>query len=147
EVGSLYLHMGQPMQAWGYYRMIDEPAPVREVIENYQPTEEEDLQGVIQLAFYEGLAPKKGFDLLLERYGTCSAITTLSSAELPHSDEVKHHCIKALVRQLYRDLRSSLTSATSEKFGAAPSIADAPEGTPGVVRQLIEGRDYLFEED
>jgi hypothetical protein len=147
EVGKLYLDVGQPTQAYYYFKMIDELGPVREAIEKYQAKEDEELQGVIQLAFYEGLAPTKGFDLLLERYGTCSAITTLSSSELPHSEEVKHHCIKALVRQLYRDLRSSLASAITEKFGAAPSIADAPEGTPGVVRQLIQGRDYLFEED
>lgn len=147
EVGRLYLELGQPVHAWGYFKMIDEPGPVREAIEKFEPVDDEEVQGIIQLAFYEGLAPKKGFDLLLQRFGTCSAITTLSSSELPHSDEVKQHCIQALVRQLYRDLRSSLQSAITERFGAAPSIADAPEDAPGVVRQLIDGRDYLFEED
>ncbi len=147
EAGGLYLKAGQPVQAWGFYRMIDEPGPVREAIDKHQPAEDEDIQGIIQLAFYEGLSPKKGFDMILERYGTCSAITTLGSGEQAHADDVKHHCIKALVRRLYADLRSSLTAAITEKFSVAPAIADAPEGQPGVIAALIEGRDYLFGED
>jgi hypothetical protein len=140
EAGSLHLKAGQLAQAWGFYRMIDEPGPVREAIEMHNPSEDEDVQALIQLAFYEGLSPKKGFELLLSRYGTCSAITTLGGGEREHGDDVKQYCIKALVRRLHADLRSSLIAAISEHF---PISGEPPES----IVELMKGRDYLFGED
>ena len=113
EVGGQFLEAGQPAQAWSYFRMIDDPKPVQEALEKLQPGEDDDIQPIIQLAFYEGLAPRKGFDLLLGRYGTCSAVTTMSSAELPFGDDVRQYCIKALVRRLYADLRANLANAVA----------------------------------
>ncbi|MBY0228688.1 MAG: hypothetical protein K2W96_05345 [Gemmataceae bacterium] len=139
EVGTLFLGTRELGQAWSYFRMIDEPGPVKEALEAYEPGEDDDIQPIVQLAFYEALAPRKGFDLLLSRYGTCSAITTMSSAELPFGDDVKQHCIKALVRRLTDDLKASLSNAIAEKEGTPP-----PDGT---VAQLIAGRDWLFGED
>jgi hypothetical protein len=147
EAGSLYLQAGMLPQAWGLFRMIDEPAPVRQAIEAAHPAEDDDVQGLVQLAFYEGLAPKKGFDLLLQRYGTCSAITTLSSGEAQLSDDVKQHCVKALVRRLYSDLCASLRAAIAEAVGTAPEAPSTPEEPPGTLAKLMEGRDYLFGED
>ncbi|MGL4549921.1 MAG: hypothetical protein ACRC33_01935 [Gemmataceae bacterium] len=143
EVGGLLLKDGNLPQAWTYYRMIDEPAPVREALAAYDPAEGEDIQGVIQLALYEGLNPQKGFELVLKNYGTCSAITTLSGAEALN-DEQRQHCIKALVRTLYHDLRSNVAAVIREKEPAPP---ESPRDTPGVLVKLIEGRDWLFGDD
>lgn len=147
EVGGLFLRAGNLPQAWFYFRMIGEPGPVRDALEAYQPGEEEDIQPVVHVAFYEGAHPTKGFDWILSRYGICSAITTVGSGELPHGDEVRQYCIKALVRSLYNDLRHRLTAEIEARFGVAPGGSDAPPNTPGVLRQLIEGRDWLFAED
>src|SRR6476661_3921304 len=37
EVGDLYLKNGNLPQAWVFFRMIEEPEPVREALEKYQP--------------------------------------------------------------------------------------------------------------
>lgn len=146
EVGHLLLKSGQLAPAWTYFRMIDEPAPVREALEKFDPAEGEDIQGVIQLAFYEGLSPKKGFDLVLRNYGTCSAITTLSGAESLNED-ARNHCIQALVRTLYRDLCANLAGLVAERFGTSPVPPDGPMDTPGALHQLVDGRDWLFADD
>ena len=147
EVGGLLIEAGNLPQAWFYFRMIGEPAAVRSALEAYQPAEDEDLQPLVSVAFYEGVHPTKGFDWILSRYGICSAITTAGSGEIPHGEEVRQYCIRALVRSLYGDLRARLTGEIEAKVGVAPSGSDDPPDTPGVLRKLIEGRDYLFTED
>jgi hypothetical protein len=147
HVGGLYLQAGQLPQAWAYFRMLNEPEPVRQALEAYQPKEDEDLQALVQIAFYEGVHPRKGFDWILNRFGLCNAITTLSSQELPHPPEVRQACIQALVRALYAELRDRLIAEIERHDEKPPAEASAPPNTRGVVRQLIAGRDWLFEED
>jgi hypothetical protein len=147
HVGELYLREGQLAQAWAYFRMLNEPEAVRRILDTYQPGEEEDVQPLVQIAFYEGVHPHKGFDWILQRFGLCNAITTLSSQELPHPPEVRHYCIRALVRALYAELRERLSAEIERHDGKPPAEASAPPDTRGVIRQLIAGRDWLFGED
>ncbi len=107
-VGQLYLDEKHFSGAWYFFNMIGEREAVVEALAKHQPGPDEDLQPIIHLAFYEGLLPKKGFDLILERYGICNAITTLGSQDLPHPPEVKTYCISRLVRALHRELRERL---------------------------------------
>jgi hypothetical protein len=147
EVGGLHLDAGNIPQAWVYFRMIEEPDAVRTALDRHQPGDDEDLQPLIQIAFYEGIHPKKGFDWVLSRYGICSAITTVGGGNLPHAEEDKQYFIRALVRALYAELRVRLTADIEHRFSIAPAGADEPPDTPGVVRKLIEGRDWLFEDE
>src|SRR5208282_3654142 len=83
-VCRLYLDEGNIPQAWPYARMLGEPQPVAAALDQYRPAEGEDIQQLVHIAFYEGVNPRKGFDWILDRFGLCNAITTLSSQELPH---------------------------------------------------------------
>jgi hypothetical protein len=140
HVGRLYLDEGNIAEAWFYFRMLGEPEPVATALAEHVPTEDEDLQPLVQLAFYEGLAPKKGFDWILKRYGICNAITTLGSQELPHAPEVKRYCVAELVRSLYAELRERLMADIERQEGKLPPHdAERPS-----VRELITGRETLF---
>jgi hypothetical protein len=147
EVGQLFLKAGQLPQAWAYFRMLNEPDAVRQALEAHEPKEDEDLQTIVQIAFYEGVHPRKGFDWILSRFGLCNAITTLSSQELPHPPDVRQYCIQALVRALYAELRDRLTAEIERHDDKLPAEASAPPDTPGVIRKLIAGRDWLFGDD
>lgn len=138
-VGRLYLDAGDLPQAWLYFRMIGEPEPVREALEKHQPGEDEDVQGLIHIAYYEGAHPRKGFDWILQRSGICNAITTLGSMEVSQAPEVRRHCLRGLVRALYNELRDRLGADIAQRSG------EAPEGA--TVRELLNGRDWIFEED
>jgi hypothetical protein len=139
-VGRLYLEDGDIPQAWVYFRMIGEPQPVAEALERHEPAEGEDLQPLVHLAFYEGVHPRRGFEWILGRYGICNAITTMSSqGDLGHAPDVRLHCVKQLVRALHRELRERLAADVERREGKPP-----PDGS---VRDLIAGRDYLFEDE
>jgi hypothetical protein len=146
-VGGLFLRDRNLPQAWLYFRMLGETEPMRQALEQYEPQEGEDLQPIVQIAFYEGVHPKRGLDLILSRFGICNAITTLSNPELGHPADVRQYCLQRLVRALYAELRERLTAEVARQEGQPPAEAAAPPDTPGVVRRLIAGRDWLFGDD
>ena len=137
-VGNLYLEEGNIPQAWGYYRMLGEIGPVYQALEKFQPKEDEDSHPLIDIAFHQGVHPQKGFDWILERYGICSAITTMGG-ETPFPPEVKSYCVKRLIRSLHTELTERLKAEIQHKQGFAPTGKTIPE--------LIAGRDWLFEDD
>ncbi|HEY7327692.1 MAG TPA: hypothetical protein VH592_08635 [Gemmataceae bacterium] len=139
HVGELYLQEGQLAQAWAYFRMLNEPEAVRRVLDAYEPKEDEDIQTLVQIAFYEGVHPRKGFDWILQRFGLCNAITTLSSQELAHPPEARQYCLQALVRALYTELRERLAAEIERHDGKPPAETS--------IRELIAGRDWLFGDD
>jgi hypothetical protein len=137
-VGNLYLEQGDIPRAWMYFRMLNEPGPVIDALDRYQPGEDDDPQQVIEIAFHQAVHPRRGFDLLLGRYGICSAITTMSG-ELPIPEDVRRYCIGQLVRSLHEQLRERLVGDITQKEGSAPATQD--------IRQLIAGRDWLFDDE
>src|SRR5271170_4072706 len=85
-VGSKYLEAGDIPTAWAYFRAIGETDRVARAILDYRAEgDEERLGAVIEVAFNHGVNPLRGFELILEHYGTCSAITAFE--QLPAHDE------------------------------------------------------------
>jgi hypothetical protein len=139
EVGRLFLKDGNIPQAWVYFRMIGEPQPVAEALEACQPGENDDVQQLVHIAFYENVAPRKGFDWVLGRFGICNAITTVSSQELPHTPEVKEYCVRQLVRALHAELCERLGADIQRREGSTPATKS--------VRELLAGRDWLVQDE
>jgi hypothetical protein len=143
EVGGLCLQEGNIPQAWAYFRMLGEPGPVKEALETHKPGPDEEIQNLVQVAFYEGVHPRKGFDWILERHGICNSITTLSgSQELNHPPDVRQYCIRRLAHALYNELRERLAGEIKRHEGKDPRDDRADMK----VTELMAGRDYLFEE-
>jgi hypothetical protein len=137
-VGGLFLEDGNIPRAWVYFRMIGEPDPVAQAMERHQIKEDEDCQQLIEIAYHQGVHPRKGFDWIVERFGICSAITMVSGQEFPQAD-VREYCIKGLVRTLYEQLRVRLVEEITRHDGKPP-VAQT-------VRELVTGNDWLFDEE
>jgi hypothetical protein len=138
RVGQLFLAERNLAQAWPYFRMIGETAPVVTALENYQLEPEEDAQPLVDLAFHQGLNPRKGFDWILDRFGICSAITLASGQEFSDPD-VRAYCIRMLVRALYDQLTARVADDVAAREGK--------QAIPATLGELMLGRDWLFETD
>ncbi len=137
-VGDLYLADGQIPQAWGYFRMLGDPRPVAEVLEKLTVDDSTDIQSIVDVAFHQGVAPLKGIDWILQRFGMCSAITVMGT-DLPFTPDVRAACTKRLIRALRAELIERLKAEIQRVQNFEPS------GT--TVAELVEGRDWLFGED
>lgn len=139
EVGTLYLEEGDIPQAWAYYRMLGETDEVQRALDRTTPQPDDDLQPLIDIAFHQGVHPKKGFDWILDRYGICSAITTLGGGDAPFPTDVKSHCVKRLIRALHEELMARLKAEIQRVQNFEPTGKNVPE--------LLAGRDWLFADD
>ncbi len=140
-VGSKHLTMGDIPTAWAYFRVIGETQPVARAIDEYRPDDEDPdrLGAVIEVALNHGVHPRRGFELILEHYGTCSAITAFEGIP-PHDESVRAACTERLIDRLHRDLSANVRADIASRGQPSPH-----EGAS--LAEMIAGRDWLFAED
>jgi len=131
EAGNLFLAAGDIPRAWPYFRAIGDPAPVAAAIEMIDS--DDQLDGIIEIAFGQGVHPRKGFELLLKTHGICRAITFFGQCPDPKSRE---QGALLLLRALHGELVDNL------KHGISRTEGQRPDGNS--VTDLIRGRDWLF---
>ena len=149
-IGGHFLADNKIGQAWPYFRAIDETDAVAAAISSWEPpedwgeykedeeeTDEDDLDGIIDVAFNQGAHPVRGYELILSHYGTCRAITTFEH-QFPYQGDNREKCGKLLIDQLYGELLGSLRNDIENR--------DNKEAPPDDdVETLIADREWLFE--
>lgn len=139
HVGGIHLQRGELPKAWSYFRMLGEPDPIRDALERYEPKPDDDIYPLIEIAWQNGVLPKKGFDLILDRHGVCSAITTVGSSDLNSNPELRDYCVGRLVRALHDQLFERIRGDLEARGTPAPVNA--------TIGQLVEKHPELFGED
>jgi hypothetical protein len=132
EAGTLLLAGGDIAGAWPYFKALGEHAPVAAAIESVNGGD--SLDRVIEIAFQEGVNPRKGFELILEHHGICRAITWFGANRDYAS---RQQCLRLLVRTLYGQIASAMKETVASAEGAAPETDSLAE--------LMAGRAWLFE--
>jgi len=139
SVGGRLLNTGDIAGAWPYFRAIGEYEPVSRAIDAYQPVEgDETINQVVEVAFNQGANPRKGFELILDHYGTSSAISAFE--HLPSDEATRIACADRLTRQLHEHLVANLRAEIAQRGQPLP-----PEGSP--IPALIAGNQWLFLDD
>ena len=139
EVGGIYLQRGELPKAWNFFRMLGEPEPVREALEAYQPKPDDDIYPLIEIAWQGGVLPKKGFDMILDRHGVCSAITTVSSSDLNTNPDLRDYCIGRLVHAIHEQLTERVRGDLEGRGITVPAGIS--------IKRVAEGHPELFGED
>lgn len=141
RVGRKLLDGGDLVAAWPYFRVLGEKDAIAGAIDAYQPSGEpgdEALGAVVDIAFNQGVHPRRGFELILDHYGACSAITAFE--HLPPDEATRVACADRLVRHLHEHLVANLRAEIGRRGQPQPA-----EGVP--IRDLVSGREWLFADD
>lgn len=133
QTGELFLADGKIERAWPYFRAISEYEPVVRAIENLEPRE--GLDGVINIAFQEGLHPLKGLELILAGHGMCRALTAFGMQVVTKDRE---KCIAFLTAALYGEVVERMRQAIETQEGSPASSKN--------LMDLMRDRDWLFGE-
>ena len=140
RVGSRFLEADEIPTAWAYYRAIGETEPVAAALETSQaPDDPEKLGPLIEVAFHQGANPRRGFELILEHYGACSAITSLEQLG-PIDPAVRSACVERLIRHIHAQLAANIRADIAQR-----GQPKSPEGAS--IAQLVAGRDWLFSDE
>jgi len=138
-VGNLYIDAGDIPAAWHYFRLIGDAQPVKDALERYVPADTEDIYPLVEIAFHHRVHPARGFDLVLNRQGICSAITMLGSFDTGLEPDVRAYCVRRLVVALHEQLVERL------RIEVERHDHKTPEAT--TISDLIVGRRWLFGDD
>ncbi len=139
HVGEMLLERKDFAKAWPFFRLLGEPEPVRAALAAHTPGPDDDVYPLIEITWQQGLLPKKGFDLVLDRHGLCSAITMVSGSDLSSNPELRDYCVRHLARTLHAQLAERLHNDL-----AGRGIAVPPEAT---IPQMVEAHPELLADD
>ena len=139
HVGELLLAEGEIPQAWIYFRTIQEVQPMVDAIEAMPVPQEydEESEQIINIALFEGVHPLKGVEMMLKGHGTCPTITALDQKWHELSSEDHTNIARRMVHELYGDLTQNVRYNVEQKLQGV--------SFPDSLRELMEGRDWLFE--
>src|SRR5262249_31185940 len=106
---------------------------------NFQPGPDTDVYPLIEIAWQNGLLPEKGFDLVLDRHGVCSAITMVGSSDLNPNPKLRDYCVGRLVRAVHEQLSQRLRADLEARGWPVP---------PGAtITEMVVGYPQLFADD
>jgi hypothetical protein len=136
EVGLLLLAEGKLREAWMYLQISGDKAAVRERLAAIEATEQNSAE-IIELALYEGVAPGRGLELILNSHGICNTITTLDGVLPNLAREEQAEAAGLLVRHLHANLLENVRADIERQQGKPPA-----EKTLG---ELLADREWLLE--
>ncbi|MGI9515593.1 MAG: hypothetical protein ACR2NP_00985, partial [Pirellulaceae bacterium] len=137
EVGTRLMECGDVVSGWQYLEPVGDKQVARELLAR-TPVTDDNAEAIIQIAIGYGLDPELGFREVLDRFGTCSSITTYESQLAGQPIEVRRGPARLLVQHLYEELRTRVAEAV------AGHESSPPDGNASL-RDLIADRDWLFE--
>lgn len=138
EVGTALLREGKVREGWMYLRPVGDKAEAARLLGEIQDTDE-NCEELIDVCLHEGIDVGRGYGLVLERYGSCNAITTFDSslARRPRGDQIP--AAKLLLRRIHEDLVASVKADISRQEGKPPAESS--------LRELVHDRDWLFQDN
>ena len=135
EIGGYLLKDGAIVDAWKYLRHANLKRPMAEALAECEP-DEENLEGLLEVAVHERVAPARGFEWILQHMGSCNAVTMFEQVSSMFSVEERGQVASRIVKHLYHELSESLSAQIQREEGSPP-----PEKT---VSEMIADRDWLF---
>ncbi|MFM7843964.1 MAG: hypothetical protein ACKPEY_07000 [Planctomycetota bacterium] len=137
EVGTCLLSEGRVREGWLYLRPVGDKRAAAELLRSVE-AEDERVEELIDVCLREAVDVERGFQLVLQNYGTCNAITTFESEMPRHSRADQRIAAELLLRHLYRELTANVKADIARQEGQMPS-----EST---LRDLVAERPWLFQE-
>lgn len=99
---------------------------------------DDQIETLVEIALQEGVAPAWGYQLVLDRYGACSAITMFDQAAHGRTKSQRQAMAAVLVRHIRRELLANVRADIEQRESASlPAHATLAE--------LVASRPELFE--
>jgi len=113
EVGTLFFKQGEFVRGWNYLQPVGDRVLSEKLIRGVK-VDDQNADDLIDIAVSQGAAPGYGFQMLLQRYGTCDSITTFDQSAGNHDLDCQRAMAGALVNHLYDELVGNLVASLPE---------------------------------
>ncbi len=138
EVGSLLVQQGKVREGYMYLRPVGEPGEARALLDQVTP-DEDNTEELIEVLLHEGVDIGRGFQLMIDQYGTCSSITQYEQSVARRPRHEQQPAARKLLQKVHSDLLGSV------KHDIAKQEATTP--VENTLLELIRDREWLFQEN
>jgi hypothetical protein len=136
DVGTRLLAEKRVREAWPYLRPIGDRALVAEGLAAIEP-DDDNLQALVEILLHEGIDVGRGYQLVLDHYGTCNAISAFEGVVMAKSKSEQRDAAARLVRRMRQELLANLRADIEQRESKPPAETS--------LRDLVANRPELFE--
>lgn len=145
EVGLLLWQQGELNTGWMYLQALGNHSEIVAALERF-PVDDDHVDSLIEIAISQGAAPDLGYRWLIQKYGTCNAITTFDMQATRFDLTTQRQWATTLLNHLYRELKRnilySLQQNPNDNPFAAPRLS-AEELAQLTLSQILEANPQI----
>ena len=138
EIGAALLKEGQIREGWMYLRPVGDKAEAAKLLGQIEDADE-NYEDLIDVCLHEGIDIGRGYGLVLDRFGTCNAITTYDSSLSRRPRAEQAPAARLLLRAVHEDLVASVRADIARQEGKQPAEI--------TLQDLVHDRDWLFQDN
>src|SRR5438067_2128323 len=129
EIGAALVAEGKIREGWMYLRPVGDKAQAAKLLAEIEATDD-NHEDLIEICLHEGIDIGRGYGLVLERFGTCNAITTFDSslARRPRAEQIP--AARLLLRRIHDDLVASVKADIARQEGQPPALQNPTQQNP-----------------
>jgi hypothetical protein len=123
-VGERMIAGGRISEGWMYLRPVGDHQRAVELLHQLEPNDQQ-VDQIIEVAIGHGVSPAWGFQLLIDRMGTCNAITAFDTQMATAPLEERQQAATLLLQRLHRELCRNIL-----QHWRRTTTADDPNASP-----------------
>ncbi len=134
EVGELLIKKGRVREGWMYIRPTGDLTRAAELLADIEATDE-NAEELIQVMLHEGVDVGRGFQLLLDRNGTCNSITAYEQQISMRGKRDRQAAARRLLDHFYAELSAAIRGDIVRN--------EAPAADDETLGQMLDKRKWL----
>ncbi len=126
RVGEGFFKQGQIREGWMYMRPVGDRAAAAKVLEQIAVTDD-NVDELLEVLLHEGVDVGRGYQLALDRLGTCNSITLFESALGTKARSDQQVGAALLVKHVHTELLANLKRDITKREGKEPEEQTAED--------------------
>jgi hypothetical protein len=136
RVGELFWSAGKIREGWMYMRPVGDRDLAASLLASIEPTDD-NYDDLISVLLHEAVDVRRGYQIALQRLGTCNCITLFDQALAMRPRADQQAAADLLVRHVHGELIANLRRDIERREGKVPessSVAEILEQRPDLLR-------------
>lgn len=140
-VGELFMQQGKVREGWMYLRPVGDRDVARAALDQV-PATDDNVDELLEVLLHEGVDVRRGYQLALDRLGTCNSITMFESvlSSRPRSDQ--QIAAGLLVTHVHRELLDNVRRDIAQREGSEPASEQTLEELLKTRPELLRDGSY-----
>jgi hypothetical protein len=124
RVGEAFVRAGKIPEGWMYLRPVGDRQLAASLLSGIQP-DDENCQDLINVLVHEAVDVQRGYEIALQRLGTCNSITMFEQSLVTRPRADQQAAVRLLVRHVHSELLGNLRGDIERREGSPPEETTA----------------------